>query len=135
MLHAAAVHGRDMETVADWVMRHELNEAGVLLEDQRCSRLGFGNVLGLLHTEDRERSSIFSAASAQRIGSRGAPGVNSEPPLPGQVLPSVQTGCRFGVGGLLDMAKKFSLRVRDRGRVGHRSHRPGGRAIGGGGPG
>ena len=61
MLHAAAVHGRDMETVADWVMRHELNEAGVLLEDQRCSRLGFGNVLGLLHTEDRERSSIFSA--------------------------------------------------------------------------
>ncbi len=63
MLHAAAVHGRDMETVVDWVMRHELDEPGILLEDERCSRLAFGNLLGLLHTEDRERSSIFSAAA------------------------------------------------------------------------
>jgi type IV secretion system protein VirD4 len=63
MLHAAAVHGRDMETVVDWVMRHELDQAGVLLEDHRCSRPAFGNLLGLLHTEDRERSSIFSAAA------------------------------------------------------------------------
>lgn len=63
MLHAAAVHDRDMETVGDWVLRHELDEAGVLLEDQRCSRLAFGNLLGILHTEDRERSSIFSAAA------------------------------------------------------------------------
>ena len=63
MLHAAAVHGRDMETVVDWVMRHELDEAGILLEDQRCSKLAFGNLLGLLHIEDRERSSIFPAAA------------------------------------------------------------------------
>ena len=63
MLHAAAVNGRDMESVVDWVMRHDLDEAGILLEDQRCSRLAFGNLLGLLHTEDRERSSIFSAAA------------------------------------------------------------------------
>ena len=63
MLHAVAVHGRDMEAVVDWVMRHELDEAGILLEDQRCSRLAFGNLLGLLHTEERERSSIFSAAA------------------------------------------------------------------------
>ena len=41
MLHAAAVHGRDMETVVDWVMRHDLDEpAGILLEDERCSRAG-----------------------------------------------------------------------------------------------
>ena len=30
MLHAAAVHGRDVESVVDWVMRHELDEAGIL---------------------------------------------------------------------------------------------------------
>ena len=52
-----------METVVDWVMRHELDEPGMLLEDQRSSRLAFGSLLGLLNTEDRERSSIFSAAA------------------------------------------------------------------------
>ena len=63
LLHAAAVHGRDMETVVDWVMRHELDEAGMLLEDERCSKLAFGNLVGLFNTEDRERSSIFSATA------------------------------------------------------------------------
>ncbi len=63
LLHAAAAHGRDMEAVVDWVMRHELDEAGLLLEDERCSRLAFGSLLGLLNTEDRERSSIFSATA------------------------------------------------------------------------
>jgi len=62
-LHAAAIHGRDMECVVEWVMRHELNDAGILLEDERCSRLAFASLLGLLHTEDRERSSIFSATA------------------------------------------------------------------------
>ena len=63
LLHAAAVHGRDMETVVDWVMRHELDDPGILLEDERCSRLAFGSLLGLLNTEERERSSIFSATA------------------------------------------------------------------------
>ncbi|HTX11966.1 MAG TPA: type IV secretory system conjugative DNA transfer family protein [Solirubrobacteraceae bacterium] len=63
MLHAAAVHGRDMEAVVDWVMRHELDQPGILLEDERCSNLAFGSLLGLLNTEERERSSIFSAAA------------------------------------------------------------------------
>jgi type IV secretion system protein VirD4 len=63
LLHAAAVHGKEMETVVDWVMRHELDEPGILLEDQRSSRLAFGSLVGLLNTEDRERSSIFSAAA------------------------------------------------------------------------
>lgn len=46
----------------------------MLLEDQRCSWLAFGNLLGLLHTEDRERSSIFSAAAdaLQAYGSEQA---------------------------------------------------------------
>jgi type IV secretion system protein VirD4 len=63
MLHAAAVHGKDIEAVVDWVMRHEIDQAGVLLEDRRCSRLAFGSLLGIFNTEDRERSSIFSAAA------------------------------------------------------------------------
>jgi type IV secretion system protein VirD4 len=52
-----------METVVDWVMRHEIHEAGILLEDERCSRLAFGSLVGILNTEDRERSSIFSATA------------------------------------------------------------------------
>jgi type IV secretory pathway TraG/TraD family ATPase VirD4 len=81
MLHAAAVHGRDMETVVDWVMRHELDEPGILLEDKRCSRLAFGNLLGLLHTEDRERSSIFSSAAdaLQAYGSEHALAAAKDP--------------------------------------------------------
>ena len=63
LLHAAAVDGREMETVVDWVMRHELDEAGIILEQQKASRLAFGSLLGMLNTEDRERASIFSAAA------------------------------------------------------------------------
>jgi type IV secretory pathway TraG/TraD family ATPase VirD4 len=63
MLHAAAIHHRDMSQVVDWVTGHELDQAGVLLEDERCSRLAFGSLLGILHTEARERSSIFSATA------------------------------------------------------------------------
>ena len=63
LLHAAAVHGRDMRVVVEWVMRHEINEPGVLLEDDRCADLAFSSLLGVHHTEARERSSIFSAAA------------------------------------------------------------------------
>jgi type IV secretion system protein VirD4 len=62
-LHAAAIDGRDVECVVDWVMRHELDEAGILLEHEQASRLAFASLLGLLNTEDRERASIFSAAA------------------------------------------------------------------------
>jgi type IV secretory pathway TraG/TraD family ATPase VirD4 len=62
-LHAAALNGRDMETVVDWVLRHELDEAGILLEQETASRLAFGSLLGILNTEERERASIFSAAA------------------------------------------------------------------------
>jgi type IV secretory pathway TraG/TraD family ATPase VirD4 len=63
MLHAAAIHGSDMGTVVGWVMGHQLDQAGVLLEDERCSQLAFSSLLGIFNTEDRERSSIFSAAA------------------------------------------------------------------------
>ena len=88
LLHAAAMHGREMETVVDWVMRHELDEPGILLEDQRASRLAFGSLVGLLNTEDRERSSIFSAAAdaLQAYTSEGALADRERPELrPGRV--------------------------------------------------
>jgi type IV secretory pathway TraG/TraD family ATPase VirD4 len=62
-LHAAALDGRDMEAVVDWVARHELEEAGILLEQERASRMAFGSLLGIHNTEERERASIFSAAA------------------------------------------------------------------------
>jgi type IV secretory pathway TraG/TraD family ATPase VirD4 len=62
-LHAAAIDGRDIECVVDWVMRHELDEAGILLEQPEASRLAFGSLIGLFNTEPRERASIFSAAA------------------------------------------------------------------------
>jgi type IV secretory pathway TraG/TraD family ATPase VirD4 len=81
LLHAAAVHGKSMETVVDWVMRHELDEPGILLENKRASRLAFGSLLGLLNTEDRERSSIFSAAAdaLQAYTSEGALATATDP--------------------------------------------------------
>lgn len=62
-LHAAAIDGRDIECVVDWVMRHELDDAGILLEQPQASRLAFGSLIGLFNTEPRERASIFSAAA------------------------------------------------------------------------
>jgi type IV secretion system protein VirD4 len=52
-----------MEGVADWVMRHELDEAGIVLEKPAASRLAFSSLLGILNTEERERASIFSATA------------------------------------------------------------------------
>jgi type IV secretion system protein VirD4 len=63
LLHAAALDGRDMESVVDWVMRHELDEPGTVLELETASRLAFASLLGILNTEERERASIFSAAA------------------------------------------------------------------------
>jgi type IV secretion system protein VirD4 len=81
LFHAAAVHGKEMDTVVDWVMRHELDEPGILLEDPRANRLAFGSLLGLLNTEDRERSSVFSAAAdaLQAYTSEGALMTASDP--------------------------------------------------------
>ncbi len=63
LLHAAAVDGRDMEEVVGWVMAHEIDTAGVILEQESASRLAFGSLLGIYSTEPRERASIFSAAA------------------------------------------------------------------------
>jgi type IV secretory pathway TraG/TraD family ATPase VirD4 len=63
LLHAAAVGGREIDAVLGWVMRHELDEPGMLLERNGGSRLATAMLVGLQNTEGRERSSIFSAAA------------------------------------------------------------------------
>jgi type IV secretion system protein VirD4 len=63
LLHAAALAGRDIEDVVDWVARHEIDEPGALLEQFGAVRLATGQLVGLQNTEARERSSIFSASA------------------------------------------------------------------------
>ena len=60
-LHAAALDGRDIEVVCDWVARHELDAAGAVLQ-RAGARSACGLLIGLQNTEARERSSICSAA-------------------------------------------------------------------------
>jgi type IV secretion system protein VirD4 len=62
LLYAAAVGGRGMDVVLDWVLRHELEQPGVVLE-VADARLAHGVLTGLRNTEGRERSSICSAAA------------------------------------------------------------------------
>jgi type IV secretion system protein VirD4 len=63
LLHAAAIGGGDISSVLDWVSAHEVDEPGLLLEREDRGRLAAGALLGLRNTEQRERSSIFSAAA------------------------------------------------------------------------
>jgi type IV secretory pathway TraG/TraD family ATPase VirD4 len=103
-LHAAALDGRDMESVVDWVMRHELDEAGILLEQERASRLAFGSLIGLLNTEDRERASIFSAAadalqaysSETALAAAKDPNFSAEQFVAGEDTPTSRAACVEG---------------------------------------
>lgn len=62
-LHAAAVGGREIDAVLEWVLRHDLDQPALLLEQNHGSELATGLLAGLQNTEARERSSIFSAAA------------------------------------------------------------------------
>lgn len=62
LLHAASADGRSIADVVGWVMRHELDEPGMVLERERASLVA-SVVVGLQNTEARERSSIFSATA------------------------------------------------------------------------
>jgi type IV secretory pathway TraG/TraD family ATPase VirD4 len=55
LLHAAALSDQGVDAVVGWVMRHELDEPGTLLE-QTGSRLGVEVLSGLANTEARELS-------------------------------------------------------------------------------
>jgi type IV secretion system protein VirD4 len=62
LLHAAAIDHRNVDSVVDWVLRHEIDEPGAILESTGA-KLACGVLTGLANTEARERSSIFSAAA------------------------------------------------------------------------
>jgi type IV secretion system protein VirD4 len=62
LLHAAALNDKGVDVVLDWVLRHELDQAGMVLE-QRQSRQACAVLVGIQSTEARERSSICSAAA------------------------------------------------------------------------
>jgi type IV secretion system protein VirD4 len=62
LLHAAHLCGDGISGVLAWVLRHELQEPTDILE--QAGRLVAMDVLhGIQHTDERERSSIFSAAA------------------------------------------------------------------------
>ena len=63
LLHAAAVSGRGVDDLVDWVARHEIDEPGALLSEHDGAKLAVGQLVGLANTEARERSSIFSTAA------------------------------------------------------------------------
>ena len=62
LLHAAAVSDRGIDVVLDWVLGHELDAPGIVLE-RNGARRACGVLVGLQNTEARERSSICSAAA------------------------------------------------------------------------
>jgi type IV secretion system protein VirD4 len=62
VLHAAAVAGRDVDAAVGWVLSHEFDEPGAILEAAGAG-LACGLLRGLVNTEARERSSICSAAA------------------------------------------------------------------------
>ena len=63
LLHAAALAGREIGDVADWVTRHETDQPGALLQEHDATPAAVSALVGLVNTEARERSSIFSAAA------------------------------------------------------------------------
>jgi type IV secretion system protein VirD4 len=62
VLHAAALAGRDVDATVGWVLSHEFDEPGAILEAADAG-LACGLLRGLVNTEARERSSICSAAA------------------------------------------------------------------------
>ncbi len=62
LLHAAELAGLGVDRVVEWVMAHELDHPGSLLQTHEA-RLACSTLTGLQNTEARERSSIFSAAA------------------------------------------------------------------------
>lgn len=62
LLHAAALSELGIDRVHGWVLQHDLDTPGMVLQSAGAE-LAAGIVVGLQNTEARERSSILSAAS------------------------------------------------------------------------
>jgi type IV secretory pathway TraG/TraD family ATPase VirD4 len=62
LLHAAALNALGIDSVVCWVLGHELDQPGAILQEAGAG-LACQLLAGLQNTEHRERSSIFSAAA------------------------------------------------------------------------
>jgi type IV secretory pathway TraG/TraD family ATPase VirD4 len=62
LLHAAALSELGIDRVHGWVLQHDLDTPGMVLQSAGAE-LAAGIVIGLQNTEARERSSILSAAA------------------------------------------------------------------------
>jgi hypothetical protein len=62
LLYAANRSGRPIADVLRWVLRHDLSEPGVILEREHAD-VACDVVEGIARTDERERSSIFSATA------------------------------------------------------------------------
>jgi type IV secretion system protein VirD4 len=62
LLYAAALRGRDMATVCRWVLARDLREPEAVLATQD-NEMAIAILAGVIATEDRERSGIFSTCS------------------------------------------------------------------------
>ncbi len=83
LLHAAALSGQSMRTVLSWVDRHEGTSALDVLTNKIGDRQPATDVLaGILTTEEREQSSIWSTASGVLAAYRSVSALAStEPPF------------------------------------------------------
>ncbi len=63
VLHAAALSGANMASVADWVWRHEIREVQAILSAMSGSDIARASLSGILKTDERERSGILSTAA------------------------------------------------------------------------
>jgi len=63
LLHAAALGGLGITDVHQWVLRQDLNACGLLLEEHLAT-IANDVLVGIAQTADKERSGIFSTASA-----------------------------------------------------------------------
>jgi len=83
LLHAAALDGRVMRTVLRWVDRHDGVEALTVLGDGNASADGSPPadlLAGILTTDPREQSGIWSTASGALSAYRSAPALSSTTP-------------------------------------------------------
>ena len=62
LLHAASLSGEPIAQVLRWVLRRDLDPAGKALETHDA-RVANDVLIGIVHTDARERSSIFSATA------------------------------------------------------------------------
>jgi type IV secretory pathway TraG/TraD family ATPase VirD4 len=88
LFHAAALGGKGVDAVVGWVFSHELDEPGVLLHNAGAE-LAVRVLVGLVNTEERERSSIFSAAAdaLDAYTSQGALAAASDPNFDPSLFP------------------------------------------------